>query len=389
MVRLGTALEPNSRKVRAEGYSSSSTSCSLYRAAASASHTDQMHLADEEVAHALELARDERWGAASRAYTRILCQRRSESSREDRAALYAARGRCRLGADEPEAGMRDFNAAVHLAPGVATYWQNRAAARRRLGQEELAQDDGAVSAQIDAERLGEIFSELLPPVNGSGASSSPQRRATVGRTAPVLPRDRRGLPVPRKSPEQLFEQARPELREQARSYATREAVRHRDAVHAQREAAAREQERARASAQAVADAQAARQLHQLHRQYIELELAKIRSQLQQLGSHTATLAQRLEEIETGLDSGEREKAALEEDVRVIDNGSAAQRRSKRAALKREEFELAVANMETKLEKKHDLQQLQRQSVQQQEELRQLQNELTLQLKANGGSTAAG
>ena len=133
---------------------------------------------------------------------------------------------------------------------------------------------------------------------------------------------------------------------------------------------AQERERMQQDAKAEANAQASRKLRLLHSQYIDLELAKARSQLVQLSNHISTLAQRLAELDESLESGEHERAALEEEVRVIENGSMALRRSTRARMKREEFEVAVQSIKTKQQKKQELQQLQHQAVQQQDELKE-------------------
>jgi hypothetical protein len=341
-----------------------------------------------DVALAAELARRECWDRAHAAYTRALCRGRS-SSRRDKAHLYAERGRCCLRLADHGAALRDFDAAIHLAPDAAIHWQLRSQARRRLGEEDLALEDGAVSANLDAERLSCIFSQLLPPVDRrssrptrvgeSNRRSKSHRRRTARRTRAALPRDDGGLPVPRKSQEQLFEQARPELRAAASLYASREAERHREAVRAQREKEEQEQQRMLQEAKAAADAQALKKLRVLHGQYIELELAKARSQMQQLADHTTTLAQRIAEIDEALVSGERARAVLEEEVRVIENGSAALQRSKRATMKVEELELAVEAVGTRLKKRQELQQLHHQAVQQQDKLRagvqRLRNEL--------------
>lgn len=345
------------------------------------------------------VASSARWLRDHAAFTRALCQQRS-ASRSDKAMLYAQRGHCALRRGQLAAALRDLNAAVHLAPDVAANWQLRAQVRRRLGEDDIALDDIAVSVNLDAERLGCIFSELLPPVarpprcpdsDESKLRGSPGRRRNARRRrkrvaveplntgGPVLPRDDRGLPMARKSPEQLFEQARPELASAALSYASREAERHRENVRAQQQAEAREQEQARQEAKAEADAQAARKLRLLHSQYIELELAKTRSQLLQLDTYTKTLAQRIAEIDETLEATEHSRAVLEEEVRVIETGSAALRRSKKAAMKREEFASAVQSIAAKLQKIQELQQLQHQAVQRQAELRasvqRLKNEL--------------
>ncbi len=332
----------------------------------------------DDVAHAKELARRECWARAHTAYTRALCRGQS-SSRHEKAHLYAERGRCCLRRGQPGSALRDFDAAIHLAPDVAMHWQLRSQARRRLGEEYLALEDGVVSARLDAERLSCIFSQLLPPVDRplsrptrvgeSKRRSTPHRRRTVRRTRAVLPRNDRGLLVPKKSPEQLFEQLRPELHAAASSYAGREAERHRDAVRAQRQAEELEQERMRQEAKAVADAEAREKLRVLHRQYIELELAKVRSQLQQLVAHTSTLGQRIANIDETLERGEHARAVLEEEVRVIDNASLSLQRSKRATMKREEFELATQAVNTNVQSRQKLLQLQHQAVQQQDDLR--------------------
>lgn len=331
----------------------------------------------DDAAHAAEMSRRECWVKAQAAYTRALCRQRSSSTRHDKARLYAERGRCCLRRSQPAAALRDFNTAVHLAPDVARHWQLRGQARRRLGEEDLALEDGVVSANLDAERLGCIFSKLLPPVVRPASHStgetkwrrSPQLHSTGRRMRTVLPRDDRGLPVVKKSPEQLFEQARPELRAAAMSYASREAERHHEAQRARQQAEAREQQRAEEEAKAEADAQNAQKLRLLHRQYIELELARARSQLTQLASQTSKLVQRIADVEKSLEVDQHTRTVLEEEVRIIENGSAALRRSKRAEMKREEFASTVQAVEAKMQKRQELQQLQHQVVQRQDEQR--------------------
>jgi hypothetical protein len=331
----------------------------------------------DDVLHAAELERRESWAKAHAAYTRALCRARS-SSNHDKARLYAERGRCGLRRGQPCAALRDFDAAIHLAPDVAGYWQLRAQARRRLGEEDLALEDVAVSAELDAERLSGIFSQLLPPVDRSSSNpaggesnrrASAQRRRVAQPTRTVLPRDERGLAAAKKSPERCFAQVRPELREAASAYARRVTQRQRDAVWAQQQAEAREQERLQQEAQAEAEAQAEQKLRVLHGQYLELELASARSQLLQLADYSDRLAQKIVEIDQALEAGEHSKAVLAEEVNMFESGSKAMQQSSRAAKKREELEFAVQAKEARLQRKKETQKLQHEAAQQQVQLR--------------------
>ena len=332
----------------------------------------------DDVLHAAELERRESWAKAHAAYTRALCRARS-SSNHDKARLYAERGRCGLRRGQPCAALRDFDAAIHLAPDVAGYWQLRAQARRRLGEEDLALEDVAASAELDAERLSGIFSQLLPPVDRSSSSpaggesnrrASAQRRRAAQPTRTVLPRDERGLAAAKKPPERLFyAQVRPELREAASAYARRVAQRQRDAVRAQQQAEAREQERLQQEAQVEAEAQAEQKLRVLHGQYLELELASARSQLLQLADYSDRLAQKIVEIDQALEAGEHSKAVLAEEVNLFESGSKAMQQSSRAAKKREELEFAAQAKEARLQRKKETQKLQHEAAQQQVQLR--------------------
>ena len=331
----------------------------------------------DDVLHAAELERRESWAKAHAAYTRALCRARS-SSNHDKAHLYAQRGRCGLRRGQLCAALRDFDFAIRLAPDVAGYWQLRAQARRRLGEGDLALEDVAVSAELDAERLSGIFSQLLPPVDRSSSSpafgqsnrtASTHRSRATQPTRTVLPRNDRGLAVARKSPEQLYAQVRPELREAATAYARRVAQRERDAVQAQQRAEAQEQERLQQEAQAEAEAQALQKLRILHRQYLELELASVRSQLLELADYSSRLAQKIVEIDQAVEAGERSKAVLAEEVHIFDAGSNAMQQSSRAAKKREELEFAVQAKETRLRRKKEIQQCQHQAARQEDELK--------------------
>ena len=142
--------------------------------------------------------------SAARECTRELCRCRGDRPRM--AGLHAQRGRCLLGMDRAREALRDFDAAVHLAPRSPTYWQLRSLARSRLGDGGRAAFDASVSVELDAERLGQIFATLLPPVSGAG-----------GRAAPRRP-----------PPEELFDRARPQLSQASRRYREREEERRRE-----------------------------------------------------------------------------------------------------------------------------------------------------------------
>ena len=285
--------------------------------------------------------------SAARECTRELCRCRGDRPRM--AGLHAQRGRCLLGMDRAREALRDFDAAVHLAPRSPTYWQLRSLARSRLGDGGRAAFDASVSVELDAERLGQIFATLLPPVSGAGAG---------GRAAPRRP-----------PPEELFDRARPQLSQASRRYREREEERRLEAV---REAEAEAE--ARAAAEAEAEAERARQaaaaeLERLHEQYVELELAKIRAQMEQSAAYAATLAERIRAVDEGLAHDESERALREEEVRVLEGGSAAQRRSRRAALLRGEIEAIHGNSARLAARRQELQHSTRQAVGQAEELR--------------------
>ena len=277
--------------------------------------------------------------SAARECTRELCRCRGDRPRM--AGLHAQRGRCLLGMDRAREALRDFDAAVHLAPRSPTYWQLRSLARSRLGDGGRAAFDASVSVELDAERLGQIFATLLPPVSGAG-----------GRAAPRRP-----------PPEELFDRARPQLSQASRRYREREEERRLEA-----------EAEARAAAEAEAEAERARQaaaaeLERLHEQYVELELAKIRAQMEQSAAYAATLAERIRAVDEGLAHDESERALREEEVRVLEGGSAAQRRSRRAALLRGEIEAIHGNSARLAARRQELQHSTRQAVGQAEELR--------------------
>ena len=114
---------------------------------------------------------------------------------------------------------------------------------------------------------------------------------------------------------------------------------------------------------------AAAELERLHEQYVELELAKIRAQMEQSAAYAATLAERIRAVDEGLAHDESERALREEEVRVLEGGSAAQRRSRRAALLRGEIEAIHGNSARLAARRQELQHSTRQAVGQAEELR--------------------
>lgn len=99
------------------------------------------------------------------------------SSDAERAASHCRRAERLAGAGRYTEAKRHFDSAVRLAPWVSRYWQRRAEARRREGDQQGAVGDRAVALALDFEGLATIHSQLLPPGRGHQRQKPWSRRS--------------------------------------------------------------------------------------------------------------------------------------------------------------------------------------------------------------------